>query len=183
MLIADVAQQVGVKVSTIRFYLRSGLLAEPERTAGGYRRFTADEVRRARFLRRGQELGFTLAELASLDVLSQQARTGAGTDDLVAHGRAKLADIDARIRDLRRTRDALAALLDAPAFDADADCPVVAALADAPCDEPVDPTGAGPLTSTGATSTGSTSTGATSTGATSTGPTPTGSTRAGTATA
>lgn len=165
MLIADVAQQVGVKVSTIRFYLRTGLLAEPERTPGGYRRFTADHVRRARFLHRGQELGFTLAELASLDALSQQARAGAGTADLVGHGRAKLADIDARIRDLRRTRDALAALLDAPSFDPDADCPVLAALADAPCDAPVVPTGAGPLTSRVSTSTRPTSTRSTSTDA------------------
>ncbi|ADG76414.1 transcriptional regulator, MerR family [Cellulomonas flavigena DSM 20109] len=137
MLIADVALQVGVKVSTIRFYLRAGLLPEPDRTAGGYRRFTADHVRRARFLHRGQELGFTLAELASLDVLSQQARAGGVAADLVAHGRAKIADIDARIRDLRRTRDALATLVDGPGFDPDANCPVVAALTDEPCDAPI----------------------------------------------
>lgn len=146
MLIADVAQQVGVKVSTIRFYLRTGLLTEPDRTAGGYRRFTVDHVRRARFLHRGQQLGFTLAELASLDALSQQARTGVGADDLAAHGRAKIADIDARIRDLRRTRDALAALVDRPGFDPAADCPVVTALADAPCDVPESSPGASSAT-------------------------------------
>lgn len=130
MLIADVAQQVGVKVSTIRFYLRAGLLAEPARTPGGYRSFGAEHVRRARFLHRGQQLGFTLAELASLDRLSQQARAGTGSQELVAHGRAKLADIDARLRDLERTRQALATLLERPGFDPDADCPVVAAIAD-----------------------------------------------------
>lgn len=146
MLIADVAQQVGVKVSTIRFYLRAGLLTEPDRTPGGYRRFTADHVRRARFLHRGQQLGFTLAELASLDVVSQQARTGGVPADVVAHGRAKIADIDARIRDLRRTRDALAALLDAPDLDPDADCPVVAALAGGACVVPAVQVGAVSMT-------------------------------------
>lgn len=128
MLIADVAQRVGVKVSTVRFYLRAGLLLEPDRTPGGYRRFTDEHVRRARFLHRGQRLGFTLDELASLDLLSQQARAGAGTDDLVAHGRAKLADIDARLHDLQATRDALAGLLERPEFDPDAECPVVSAV-------------------------------------------------------
>lgn len=128
MLIADLAQRAGVKVSTVRFYLRTGLLDEPARTAGGYREFDETHLRRVRFLHRGQQLGFTLAELASLEGLSRQARAGVGADELLAHGREKLADLDARIADLRRTRDALASLVDGSGFDPDAECPVVRAV-------------------------------------------------------
>lgn len=127
MLIADLARRAGVKVSTVRFYLRTGLLDEPTRTPGGYREFTDAHLRRVRFLHRGRELGFTLTELASLEELSRRAR-GGDAAELVTHARRKLVDLDARIADLRRTRDALASLVDGPGFDPDADCPVVAAL-------------------------------------------------------
>ncbi|WP_372983780.1 MerR family DNA-binding transcriptional regulator [Microbacterium sp.] len=51
------AARADVKVSTIRFYERAGLLPTPHRSANGYREFDEEDVRHVRFLRRGQELG------------------------------------------------------------------------------------------------------------------------------
>ncbi|CAH0250654.1 MerR family transcriptional regulator [Plantibacter cousiniae (nom. nud.)] len=53
MRIAELARLAKVKVSTVRFYERSGVLAEPERTTGGYRDYRETDVVRLRFLRRG----------------------------------------------------------------------------------------------------------------------------------
>ena len=49
---------------------------------------------------------------------------------VAAHGRAKLAELDERIADLARVRAAVAGLLDAQCLDPDADCPIIAAIAD-----------------------------------------------------
>lgn len=130
MLISELARRAEVPVSTVRFYERRDLLAAPDRTSGGYRDYTADDVRTVRFLRRGQELGFTLAELDGFVRVSATARASrTSAADVAEQGRAKMADIDARICDLARTRDAIASLLAAQCLDPDAPCPVVDALA------------------------------------------------------
>ena len=54
-----------VNPQTLRYYERRGLLAEPTRSPGGYRTYPADMVRRVRFIKRAQELGFTLTEVAA----------------------------------------------------------------------------------------------------------------------
>lgn len=130
MRTAELARAAGVAVSTLRFYERRQLLPAPHRDRNGYRSWTADDVRTVRFLRRGQELGFTLAELSTFSAVSAQTRaTGAVAADVAERARAKLAEIDARIADLARTREAIAALLAAQCLAPDAPCPVVAALA------------------------------------------------------
>lgn len=60
------AAKTGVSIETLRFYHRIGLLPEPPRTASGYRQYSADAVRRVRFIRRAKGLGFKLAEIAEL---------------------------------------------------------------------------------------------------------------------
>ncbi len=133
MTISELADRAGVKVSTVRYYERRGLLPTPDRSPGGYRLYDEEDVRRVRFLRRGQGLGFTLAELATFVAVSDRARTGTVTAGEVAEiGAAKLDEIDHRIADLHRMRDALDDLLSAPGFDPHAPCPVVAALASEP---------------------------------------------------
>ena len=130
MQIAELAHQAQVKVSTVRFYERRGLLPAPQRSANGYRVYDAEDVRRVRFLRRGQDLGFALTELAEFVVLSDRSRGGIVlTGEVADRGVAKLAEIDGRIEDLRRMRAALSGLLDAQCVEPDAPCPVVAALA------------------------------------------------------
>src|SRR5437899_6524201 len=108
MTIGQVARRAGVGVETVRFYERKGLLAEPARKASGYRQYEEGEVARLRFIRRAKELGFTLKEIADLLALRL------GPDNTCAavrqRAQAKLADIEARILDLQRIRQALIGL-------------------------------------------------------------------------
>jgi len=130
MTIGELARSAGVRISTLRFYERRGLLRAAARSAAGYRHFTADDVARVRFLRRAQELGFSLAELAVLLALSSQRTVR--RRDLAGVGSSKLAEIDRRIADLRRMRRAIAGLLAQPCIDLEAACPIIAALAEPP---------------------------------------------------
>lgn len=127
MLISELAAAAGVKVSSIRFYERRGILASPLRTSGGYREYDQADVDRVRFLKRGQELGFTLVELGAMTALT--GTSGPMSGEVSALGNAKLAEIDERIADLTRVRGALAGLLAAQCIEPDVPCPIVGALA------------------------------------------------------
>ena len=130
MTIGELARSAGVRISTLRFYERRGLLGPTARTAAGYRLFSAADVARVQFLRRAQQLGFGLRELASLLAMSQQRTIR--RRDLATAGAAKLAELDQRIADLRRMRRAIAGLLALPCIDPAAPCPIIASLASVP---------------------------------------------------
>lgn len=129
MRIGAFADAAGVPVDTVRYYERRGLLAEPPRTAGGFREYGPDALRRLRALRRAQSLGFTLDEAAGLLALSSEAHADAGA--VRERAVEKVAAIDARIAELTQARDALEALADAcdGPHTTRAECPVLAALA------------------------------------------------------
>ena len=78
---------------TLRYYERRGLLAEPARSTSGYRSYPQDAVRRVRFIKRAQELGFTLTEVETLLELA-----GGGPDSFDTDG----AMTTEKIADLRR---------------------------------------------------------------------------------
>ena len=73
--ISQVAKRGGVNIQTIRYYERQGLLAPTSRTEAGYRIFSAESVRRIRFIKRAQELGFSLKEIEDLLSLRIDAHT------------------------------------------------------------------------------------------------------------
>jgi DNA-binding transcriptional MerR regulator len=108
MRIGQLAAQTGVTVQTIRFYERRGLLKKTARLASGYRSYSTDAVRRIRFIKRSQELGYTLNEIAGLLDLSQ--RRPHNTAKVRAIVETKIGDIEAKIRDLQHMRDELATL-------------------------------------------------------------------------
>jgi DNA-binding transcriptional MerR regulator len=130
MTIAELAERAGVPVSTVRFYERRGALPAPERDANGYRRYSPDDLRRVRFLRRGRRLGFTLGELAAFVALSDGGAGAVASHDVQEAGSAKIAEIDERISDLVRVRAALVEVLGNPCPDAASPCPIIGALAD-----------------------------------------------------
>src|SRR2546425_4255984 len=105
---SDVAKQGGVNLETIRYYERRGLLPKPPRTPAGYRAFGADAVRRLRFIRHAQELGFSLREVKELLALRVDTRTSCA--DVRKRAEAKLADIDQKLRALRAMKRALVRL-------------------------------------------------------------------------
>ena len=79
MTIGELAERAGVNVQTVRYYERRGLLAKPRRTDSGYRTYTDVTLDRLRFIRRAQELGFTLSEIGELLVLRLDPQTTAST--------------------------------------------------------------------------------------------------------
>lgn len=103
--IGDLAQRAGINLETIRYYERRGLLARPPRTESGYRAFPPDAVRRIRFIKRAQELGFSLKEIKELLILRVDARTTCA--EVRRRAQAKVADVDQKIRSLNRIRKAL----------------------------------------------------------------------------
>lgn len=102
LTIGQLAKAAGVGVETVRYYQRRGLLEEPAR-GNGYRRYDHSHLERLRFIKRAQAVGFQLDEITSLLQLN----------DLTDHARArtlaqeKIADVDARIRQLQTVADAL----------------------------------------------------------------------------
>ena len=136
MTIGQFADATGVSTDTVRYYEKRGLLAKPPRTAGGYRDYGPEAVRRLRALRKAQALGFTLDEAA--DLLALSADLDADAEAVQVRAQDKIEAIDARIADLRRTRDALDRLVAACGgrHTTRADCPVLLALTASEHDSP-----------------------------------------------
>ena len=130
MTIGALADAAGVTADTVRYYERRGLLEAPPRTPGGYRDYGPDALRRLRALRRAQALGFTLDEAAGLLALSRDA--DADAEAVRQRTLDKIADLDARIADLERTREGLRALAAACGGrrTTRAECPVLRTLAE-----------------------------------------------------
>jgi MerR family copper efflux transcriptional regulator len=125
--IGQVAKQAGIGVETVRFYERQGLLEEPDRKASGYRQYDAEAVSVLRFIRRAKELGFTLKKIKGL--LALRFDRSATRSDVRRQARAKLTDIEEKIRDLQRMRDTLLRLVDTCHGDGPATgCPILEAL-------------------------------------------------------
>ena len=108
--IGELARAAGVGVSTVRYYERAGLLPQPDRTATNYRLYRDEAVARLRFIRRAQQLGFTLEEIKGLLELRVSRRTTCA--DVRSRAEAKITDIEARIRSLRQMSHALTKLAD-----------------------------------------------------------------------
>ena len=125
--IGEVAERGGVSLQAIRYYEREGLLPKPPRLASGYRMFPDTAVRRVQFIKRAQELGFSLAEIREL--LSLRENADAGAQDMRERARAKIADIEQKIRTLRAMNSALKALAEScPGCGPLSDCPILDAL-------------------------------------------------------
>jgi MerR family mercuric resistance operon transcriptional regulator len=125
LTIAGVARAAGVGVETVRYYERRGLVAQPRRGAGSYRRYQSDHVNRIRFIKRAQDLGFSLEEIASLLKLED----GADRRSIRHIAGARLDETRRRIADLRRIETALAHLLHDCETHAKAHrCPIIAAI-------------------------------------------------------
>jgi MerR family copper efflux transcriptional regulator len=125
--IGELAREACVHVETVRYYERRGLLKQPRRTAG-WRRYDDEAVRTLEFVKRAQELGFSLDEVSEL--LSLRSSSSERTCNRVrTRAEAKLADIDAKIRDLTAIRATLERLSRACPNDGPAGrCPILGAI-------------------------------------------------------
>lgn len=136
MRIGEVAAQARVNEHTIRYYEREGLLRAPDRRANGYRDYPAETVALLRFIRRAQDLGFSLSEARALSDL--RASPGSNRLKVRALAEAKIDDVDRRIADLTSIRHALQKLVGSCCENKDPRCPILEALNDSA--PPVNPT-------------------------------------------
>lgn len=123
--IGQLASAAGVGIDTVRYYERSGLLKPATRSTSGYRKYGEGELDRLNFIRRAQHLGFSLGEIGELLAISTRGDVAA----MHAAAKVRLNDIDKRIAELHRVRDALANLMaGCPMEGAPASCPILRAL-------------------------------------------------------
>ena len=127
MRTGELATHAGVNVQTVRFYERRGILPKPARTPSGYRVYSAEAVRLIRFIKRAQELGFTLDEVEELLRLRNNRRSSCAA--VKTAGKAKMVAVDAKIASLSAMKRALAVLLaSCERNDRDRQCPILEAL-------------------------------------------------------
>ena len=118
--IGEVARGAGVNIQTLRYYERRGLLEAPNRTASGYRKYPSETVRLIRFIKRAQDLGFTLNEIEELIALRDAS--GRKRRDVRALAEAKVGDIERKLAQLQAMKSALEVLVERCAW-ASAVCP------------------------------------------------------------
>jgi len=109
LTIGQVAKLSGIGIETIRFYEREGLVDEPARRESGYREYTNDVVTRLTFIKRAQELGFSLREISEL--LALKLHPKASCAEVRQRAEGKVTDIETKIRDLQMMKKALMGLI------------------------------------------------------------------------
>ncbi len=129
LTIGKVAKAANVHVETLRYYERRGLVPKPPRSLSLYRRYPESTVRRVRFVRHAQTLGFSLREIREL--LSLRAAPKARCTDVKRRADTKLRDIQEKIRALQAMHRALKRLVSQcdgtlPASE----CPILESLKD-----------------------------------------------------
>ncbi len=132
--IGALAGRSGVKIETIRYYERIGVMPKPPRSAAGYRRYTGEHLKRLVFIRRGRELDFRL------DILRGLLRLVDGHAHTCAAGRSlaleHLDEIRGKIADLKRLERAMAEIAARCTGKPIPDCALVDALFSAPACNP-----------------------------------------------
>ena len=125
--IGELAEKCSINKETIRYYERIGLLTEPSRTDAGYRVYAEEMVQRILFIKRMQELGFTLNEIHKLlGVVDKDDTRCADMYDFVV---GKIDEVEEKIRDLKRIQHMLEDLKTrCPDEKALHDCPIIETL-------------------------------------------------------
>ncbi len=122
--IGQLAKQVGVNVETIRYYERKGLIEQPSKPNQGFRHYSEDQLSRVLFIKKAQNLGFALSEIALLLELSL-----ANCHDVEQLAAEKLKSIKQKIEDLKKLESSLTALVDQCHNNQNAsECPIIRAL-------------------------------------------------------
>jgi Hg(II)-responsive transcriptional regulator len=127
MRAGQLAQAAGVHLETLRYYERLGLLPSPPRRTSGYREYPAETIPLLRFIKRAQELGFTLAEIEELLRLrSSQQSCGAVRSSALA----KIEAIDSKVKSLLAMKQALTTLSESCGQEGGGHCPLLEALSE-----------------------------------------------------
>lgn len=123
---AALARRTGCNLETIRYYEKIGMMPEPPRTASGYRVYDERHVARLRFILRSRELGFAIEEIRGLlGLVDGGTQTCAEVKERTER---HLADVRAKIDDLKRIERVLAATAAQCSGEQVPECPVLEAL-------------------------------------------------------
>jgi len=122
----DLARTTGCNIETIRYYEKTGLLPDPPRTDAGYRIYSAAHATRLRFILRARELGFSMEDIRGL--MGLEDGTAPTCAEVKERTERHLADVRARIADLRRIESVLAATASRCSGAEVPDCPVLDAI-------------------------------------------------------
>ena len=122
----DLARATGCNIETIRYYEKTGLLPDPPRTAVGYRIYSAAHATRLRFILRARELGFSMEDIRGLMGLEDGAAPTCA--EVKERTERHLADVRAKIADLRRIEKVLSVTAARCSGEDVPDCPVLETL-------------------------------------------------------
>ncbi len=103
--IGTLSRESGVNLETIRYYEKISLLNKPERSGNGYRHYNESAIKRLRFIRRGRELGFGIAEIKTLLELADHPEHPCKEADQLAQ--THLTEIETKIKDLLAMQEVL----------------------------------------------------------------------------
>ncbi len=105
LTIGKLAKAANVTVETIRFYERKSLLSQPETQERGFRVYPNSYIDRIFFIKRSQELGFTLKEIKEILDLQTNAQSTCG--DVLKRAEVKIKEIDEKLQDLNAMKASL----------------------------------------------------------------------------
>ncbi|WP_306131932.1 MerR family transcriptional regulator [Roseivivax marinus] len=125
-LIGVLSAETGVKIETIRYYERVGLMPEPSRSPGGNRQYDHDQLKRLAFIRRSRDLGFRLDEIRALLGMVDAQDISCG--DVHALTMQHLSAVREKIARLRQMERVLAEMAEHCARGDVPSCPIVDAL-------------------------------------------------------
>jgi DNA-binding transcriptional MerR regulator len=110
MKIGEVSKESGIGIEALRFYERSGLLGKPVRSMSGYRLYDGSILERLAFIKKAQTLGFSLDEIKKIIADAQHGASPCDeVREIVCH---RLAELDEKMREMKRYRKELAETLE-----------------------------------------------------------------------
>lgn len=125
--IGEVARRTDVNKETVRYYEKRELIPTPDRRRSGYRIFTQRHIDQIKFIKRAQQLGFTLSEIKELLELRLDEETSCS--EIKKEARQKYQDVTQKIKDLRQIQETLVDLIDSCSEGRPIDdCPILNAL-------------------------------------------------------
>lgn len=123
----EVARRANVNKETVRYYEKQDLIPKPDRRRSGYRIFTQRHINQIKFIKRAQQLGFTLSEIKELLELRVDEETSCS--EIKEEAKLKYQDVTQKIKDLRQIQETLVDLIDSCSGGGTIeDCPILEAL-------------------------------------------------------
>jgi MerR family mercuric resistance operon transcriptional regulator len=124
--IGEMSRQTTVNIETIRYFEKIGMMPAPERSEGGNRQYSTDHLQRLFFIHRCRQIGFNQSEIKAL--LSMVDNKGVTCAEVHSITTEHIADIQQKIRDLRKLEKVLTQMTNECSRGDIPDCPIIETL-------------------------------------------------------